>query len=63
MGTGKIVQYAQVEQSNPQQKIGVFWGLQFKTPLLSLLTEFDGKGLNLGIHVPLLNSTHINIGY
>ena len=25
------------------------------------LTEFDGKGLNVGIHVPLLNSTHINL--
>ena len=33
VGTGKIVQYAQVEQSNPQQKIGVFFGIQFKAPL------------------------------
>ena len=51
-----------------KQNIGIFLGFIFKTPILknnvgiNFLTEFDGKGLNVGIHVPLLNSTHINLG-
>ena len=67
-GSGKINEDSHMYVSNPKQNIGVFLGFNFKTPLLkknggiSFLTEFDGKGLNLGIYVPLLNSTHINLG-
>ena len=68
LGTGKIARDSQLYQSNPEQEIGVFLGFQFKTPLLkkgggvSLLTEFDGMGLNLGLRIPILNLYHINLG-
>ena len=67
-GSGKINEDSHLYVSNPEQNIGIFLGFNFKTPLLkknggiNFLTEFDGKGLNVGIHVPLLNSTHINLG-
>ena len=67
-GTGKIVQYSQKYQSNPEQKLGAFLGFQFKTPLLkkdggiSLLTEFDGIGLNIGLSIPILKLYQINLG-
>jgi len=67
-GSGKINEDSHMYVSNPKQNIGVFLGFNFKTPLLkknggiNFLTEFDGKGINVGVHVPLLNSTHINLG-
>ena len=67
-GSGKINEDSHLYVPNPEQNIGVFLGFNFKTPLLkkngsiNFLTEFDGKGLNLGIYVPILNSTHINLG-
>jgi len=67
LGTGKIVQDAQSDTTYEKQKIGMFLGFQFKTPWLkkdggvSLLTEFDGMGLNVGLHIPLLNLYQINI--
>ena len=68
LGTGKIVQYSQLNSSNPEQIIGTFLGMQFITPLLkknggvSLLTEFDGKGLNIGVRIPVQKLYHINLG-
>ena len=50
-----------------KQKIGMFLGFQFKTPWLkkdggvSLLTEFDGMGLNVGLRFPLLKLYQINL--
>ena len=41
-------------------------GFNFTTPILrnigglSLLTEYDGKVLNIGVSVPILRSTYIN---
>ena len=67
-GSGKINEDSHLYVPNPEQNIGVFLGFNFKTPLLkknggiNFLTEFDGKGINVGVHVPLLNSTHINLG-
>ena len=66
LGTGKIVQDAQSDTTYEKQKIGMFLGFQFKTPWLkknggvSLLTEFDGMGLNIGLHIPLLKLYQIN---
>ena len=68
LGTGKIVQYSQLNQSNPDQMIGTFIGFQFTTPILkkyggvSLLTEFDGKGLNVGLRIPVQKLYQINLG-
>ena len=68
LGTGKIVQDSQLYISNPEQKIGTFFGFEFKTPLLkknggvSLLTEYDGMGLNIGLYIPILKIHQINIG-
>ena len=67
-GSGKINKDSHLYVSNPKQNIGVFLGFNFKTPLLknnggiSFMTEYDGIGLNIGVSVPLLNSTHINFG-
>ena len=67
-GTGKIVQDSQLYLSNPEQKIGTFLGFQLNTPLLkknggvSLLTEYDGMGLNIGLHIPILKLYQINLG-
>ena len=66
-GTGKIVQDSQLYLSNPEQKIGTFLGFQFKTPFLikhggvTLLTEYDGMGLNIGIYIPILKMYQINL--
>ena len=68
LATGKIVQYSQIDQSDPKQEIGVFLGFQFKTPLLrkedglTIITEFDGKGLNIGLRIPFLNLYQLNLG-
>ena len=67
-GSGKINKDSHLYVSNPKQNIDVFLGFNFKTPLLkdnggiSFMTEYDGMGLNIGVSVPLLNSTHINFG-
>ena len=68
LGTGKIVQDSQLNEPNPEQKIGAFLGFQFKTPFMkkdggvSLLTEFDGMGFNIGIRIPILKLYQINLG-
>ena len=68
LGTGKIIQDSQKYNSDSGQKIGAFIGFEFKTPLLkkdggiSLLTEFDGMGLNLGLRIPILKYYLINLG-
>ncbi len=67
-GSGKINEDSHLYVTNPTQNISVFLGFQFTTPYLkenggtSFLTEFDGKGLNIGVSVPILKSTHINFG-
>ena len=67
-GSGKINEDSHLYVTNPDQNIGVFLGFQFSTPYLrknggiSFLTEFDGKGLNIGVSVPILKSIHINFG-
>ena len=67
-GTGKIVQDSQADTNYTEQKIGTFLGFQFKTPLLkkdggvTLLTEYDGMGLNIGLRIPILNLYQINFG-
>ena len=67
-GSGKINEDSHLYVSDPKQNIGVFLGFNFTTPLLkknggiNFLTEFDGKGLNIGVSIPILKSTHINLG-
>jgi hypothetical protein len=67
-GSGKINEDSHLYVSNPKQNIGVFLGFNFTTPFLkknggiNFLTEFDGKGLNIGVIVPILKSTYINLG-
>ena len=54
--------------TNPKQNLDVFLGFNFTTPFLknnggiNFMTEFDGKGLNIGLSAPILKSTHINFG-
>ena len=68
ISTGKIVQYWQLENIDKKQTIGAFFGFQFKTPILrkenglTILTEFDGKGLNIGLRIPFLKLYQINLG-
>ena len=68
LGTGKIVNYSQLENINAKQTIGAFFGFQFKTPLLrkenglTFITEFDGKGLNIGLKIPFLKLYQLNLG-
>ena len=67
-GSGKINEDSHLYVSNQKQNIGVFLGFNFLTPFIkknggiNFLTEFDGKGLNIGVSVPILKSTHINLG-
>lgn len=67
-GSGKINEDSHLYVSTPKQNIGVFLGFNFTTPFLkknggiNFLTEFDGKGLNIGVSIPILKSTHINLG-
>ena len=67
-GSGKINEDSHLYVSNPKQNIGVFLGFNFTTPFLkknggiNFLTEFDGTGLNIGVSIPILKSTHINLG-
>ncbi len=67
-GSGKINEDSHLYVSNPKQNIGVFLCFNFTTPFLkknggiNFLTEFDGKGLNIGVSIPILKSTHINLG-
>ena len=67
-GTGKIVQDAQNDTAFTEQTIGAFLGFQFNTPFLkqnggvTLLTEYDGMGLNIGLHIPFLKLYQINFG-
>ena len=48
--------------------IGIFLGFQFITPILKkyggvhLLTEFDGRGLNVGLRIPIQKLYQINLG-
>ena len=68
LGTGKIVNYTQLENINAKQTVGAFFGFQFKTPLLrkenglTFITEFDGKGLNIGLRIPFLKLYQLNLG-
>ena len=58
-GTGKINQDSHLFNSNPKQNIGIFLGFNFTTNLLKknggldFMTEFDGKGLNIGLSIPI----------
>ena len=67
-GSGKINEDSHLYVSNPKQNIGVFLGFNFTTSFLkenggiNFMTEFDGKGLNIGVSIPILKSTHINLG-
>ena len=67
-GSGKINEDSHLYVSNQKQNIGVFLGFNFTTPFMkknggiNFLTEFDGKGLNIGVSIPILKSTHINLG-
>jgi len=67
-GSGKINEDSHLYVSNQKQNIGVFLGFNFTAPFIkkngeiNFLTEFDGKGLNIGVSVPILKSTHINLG-
>ena len=67
-GSGKVNEDSHRYVTNPEQNIDVFLGFNFTTPFLeqnggiNFLTEFDGKGLNIGLSVPILKSTHINFG-
>jgi hypothetical protein len=67
-GSGKINEDSHLYVSNQKQNIGVFLGINFTTPFLkknggaNFMTEFDGKGLNIGLSIPILKSTHINLG-
>jgi len=68
LGSGKINEDSHLFESNPSQNLSVFLGFKFTTPILkkngglNFLTEFDGKGLNLGLNIPIFNSYHINFG-
>jgi len=67
-GSGKINEDSHLYVSDQKQNIGVFLGFNFTTPIMkknggiNFLTEFDGKGLNIGVSIPILKSTHINLG-
>ena len=67
-GSGKINEDSHLYVSNQKQNVGVFLGFNFTTPFMkknggiNFLTEFDGKGLNIGVSIPILKSTHINLG-
>ena len=67
-GSGKINEDSHLYDSNQKQNIGIFLGFNFTTPFMkknggiNFLTEFDGKGLNIGVSIPILKSTHINLG-
>ena len=67
-GSGKINEDSHLYLESPEQNIGLFLGFNFTTPFLkknggiNFMTEFDGKGLNIGLNVPILKSTHINFG-
>ena len=67
-GSGKINEDSHLYVSNPEQNIGIFLGFNFTTPFLkknggvNIMTEFDGKGLNIGLSVPIVKSTHFNFG-
>ena len=66
-GTGKINEDSHLFNTNPDQNIGVFLGFNFTTPFLikngglDFITEFDGQGLNIGLSLPILASTNINL--
>ena len=66
-GTGKINQDSHLFNIDPDQNIGVFLGFNFTTPFLikngglDFMTEYDGQGLNVGIRIPILTSTKINL--
>ena len=68
IGSGKINEDSHHYVTNPKQSVGVFLGFNFTTPFLkknggiNFITEFDGKGLNVGLSAPILKSTHINFG-
>jgi len=67
-GSGKINEDSHLYDPNQKQNVGVFLGFNFTTPFMkknggiNFLTEFDGKGLNIGVSIPILKSTHINLG-
>ena len=67
-GTGKINEDSHLFNSNPKQNIGIFLGFNFTTSFLKnnggldFMTEFDGQGLNIGLSIPILKSTNINLG-
>ncbi len=68
IGSGKIVQDSQLGEPSSEQKIGAFLGFQFKIPFsnenggVTLLTEFDGMGLNIGLQISMLKLYQINLG-
>ena len=67
-GTGKINEDSLIYEYDPIQEIGIFLGFQFTTPYLkknggvSILTEYDGMGLNIGVSIPIIKSYNINLG-
>ena len=68
IGSGKINGDSHLYSQNPNQNAAVFLGFKFTTPFLkkhggiNFLTEWDGKGINLGVNIPIIRSTHINFG-
>ena len=67
-GTGKINQDSHLYLSNPEQNLGIFLGFNFSTSIfknngeINFITEFDGKGLNIGLNIPIINNTYLNFG-
>ena len=69
LGTGKVIDDSEkYDGSDPPQKIGAFIGFQLKKPFLNndedmtILTEFDGSGINVGIQIPFFKLYQINLG-
>jgi hypothetical protein len=75
-GTGGLTQtdpntmsFIPSDSSAEKINIGVFAGIALKTPFikdnggLDLLAEFDGSGVNLGMHIPLSPKYRFDIGF
>jgi len=71
LGTGKINSDSQIYFENQKQKLSAFLGFRFNSPILkkknsntgvTLIAEYDGAGINLGLAIPIIVNYNINIG-
>ncbi|GAH67924.1 unnamed protein product, partial [marine sediment metagenome] len=69
IGTGALAGATATVDTSTQLTLGVYAGFLLKTPIfakwggLDVIGEFDGRGLNLGLRLPIFSDYHLLLGF